>query len=185
MKTQNIVTETRLIRDANERLPVNERSESKVKGLYRAAASEVENDRTYNPEKYMYMSDDEMAELVKNKFDEKMAELPGMTPDKKEKPEDVQLAEDEFATEMDNAANETPENVELGNETIGNTVEEPTKEGSVEDMFNVEEPAEEGKGEEPAEEGNVADMFNVEPEESEEESEEKPEETAADNLNKG
>ena len=155
-KTNDITEETRLIKDANDRLPVDKRNLYMVKGLYRKAAEKVQQDRIWNPEQYMYMSDDEMSELVKNEFDKNVTELTGGTPAEKEKPEDVKAAEDEFATDM--AATDT-ENVteppidnELGSESsenmFGDIGAEPSGEGDVTDLFNTEEPSEEETSEE-------------------------------------
>jgi len=184
-KTNDITEETKLIKDANDRLPVDKRNLYMVKGLYRKAIEKVQQDRIWNPEQYMYMNDDEMSELVKNEFDKNVTELTVGTPAEKEKPEDVKAAEDEFATDM--AATDTgnvtepPIDNELGSESSenmsGNTGAEPSGEGDVTDLFNTEEPSgEETSGEELSEEeGDAIDLFNTE---------EPSEETEADKINK-
>lgn len=193
-KTNDITEETRLIKDANDRLPVDKRNLYMVKGLYRKAAEKVQQDRIWNPEQYMYMSDDEMSELVKNEFDKKMTEITGGTPAEKEKPEDVKASEDEFAADMGatdtGSITEPLIGDEFGNETsdnmFGDIGAEPSGEGDVTDLFNTEEPSgeetsgEETSGEETSDEGDVTDLFNAE-EPSEEET---SEETEADKINK-
>lgn len=114
MKRKAIIEETRIIQQANEKLPPEERSISKVKGLYRTAAKEVEQDRIYNPEMYMYMSDEDLSEQIKQKFDEKIADLPSVKPATEEKPEETENAEENFAAEMDKMA--MPEEPGIGGE---------------------------------------------------------------------
>ena len=187
MKIKAIVKETRLIRDANERLPVNERNEAKVKGLYRSAAAEVDHDRKFNPEKYMYMSDGEMAELVKNKFDEKIADLPGMTPDKTEKSEDIELAEDEFADEMggtpEEISEETPQDDGLGDIMGDAEVDDIMGDMGDAELDDIMGDMGETTDEEPTdEEDSVENMFGDE-ETPSDESEDEDEDSAADKVN--
>jgi len=188
MKIKAIIEETRLIRDANERLPVNERNESKVKGLYRSSAAEVNHDRKFNPEKYMYMSNDNMAELIKNKFDEKIAELPGMTPDETEKPEDIGLAEDEFANEMgetpEEISDEIPQDDGLGDIMGDAEVDDLMGDTDIDDIMGDMEETTDDKGEGDVEEttddeggGGVESMFGDEPPSDEDE------DSAADKVN--
>ena len=136
MKTKAIVEETRIIRQANEELPPKERSETRLRTLYRTAAQEVDHERTFDQEKFMYMSDDDMSELVKQKFDEKLEQLPGMEPAETEKEPDTEIAEDAFAEEM----NEMPAEDDEFNfdDIMGDDGDGVESEGSVDDVSNDE-----------------------------------------------